>query len=94
VTYIAGQHLFPDRVPGWYVHTTDSMIVAGPFSDVSAAQLAGTRIAMRMAERMRRDGGACRAADVRARVDRLRVGYGLRPASDGRFHPATQEVDA
>jgi hypothetical protein len=85
VAYAAGPHQFPDRIPAWYVYTDDAVVLAGPFSAEAGARTAGARIAMRMAEAMRRDGGASAPADIRRRVDRLRVGFGLRPAPDGKF---------
>jgi hypothetical protein len=78
-------------VPAWYVHTTDSVVLAGPFAGEAGARMAGTRVAVRMAATMRQDGGASSAADVRARVSKLRIGYGLRPKPHGRFEAVAAE---
>jgi hypothetical protein len=91
VTDAGGPHLFPDRVPAWYVHTTDSVVLAGPFAGEAGARMAGTRVAVRMAATMRQDGGSSSLTDVRARVAKLRIGYGLRPKPDGRFEAVPPE---
>ena len=91
MAYAAGPHQFPDRVPAWYVYTVDGVVVAGPFSAEAGARTAGARIAMRMAETMRRDGGASAPADIRLRVERLRVGFGLLPQPHGRFQAVAVE---
>jgi hypothetical protein len=82
--------MYPDRIPAWYVHTLDGSVLAGPFSTEEGARTAGARLAMRMAEAMRRDGGACGPADIRRRVAGLRVGFGLRPQPHGTFEAAPQ----
>jgi Fatty acid desaturase len=80
-----GPRTSPDCVPAWYVHTSDAFVLAGPFAGEVAARVAYVRLAARLGESMRRDGGPSTAADVDACVAKLRVGYGLRPKPDGRF---------
>jgi hypothetical protein len=94
VAYAAGPHQFPDRIPAWYVFTLDAVVLAGPFSAEAGARTAGARLAMRMAEAMRRDGGPAGPADIQARVGRLRVGFGVRPPPDGRFEASPEIVAA
>jgi hypothetical protein len=85
MTPAPGPRTAPDSVPAWYVHTTDAIVLAGPFAGEFAAQTACSRYAARLADSMRRDGGPSSPADVRECVARLRVGYGLRPKPHGRF---------
>jgi hypothetical protein len=80
-----GPRTSPDRVPAWYLHTADAIVLAGPFAGESAARIAFVRYAARLEESMRRDGGPCSAADIQACVAKLRVGYGVRPEPDRRF---------
>jgi hypothetical protein len=94
VAYAAGPHQFPDRIPAWYVYTSDAVVLAGPFSAEAGARTAGARIAMRVAEAMRRDGGPAGPEDIRARVEQLRVGFGLRPPPEGKFEAVAPEVEA
>jgi hypothetical protein len=85
MTPVPGPRAFPDRVPAWYIHTTDAVVLGGPFPVESAARTACTRFAAGLAASMRRDGGPSSPDDVRECVARLRVGYGLRPKPHGLF---------
>ena len=80
-------------MPAWYVHSTDAVVLAGPFGGEAAAELARARYAAKVGDSMRRDGGPCSAADVRACVAKLRVGFGVLPEPHGRFLavPLTQD---
>src|SRR3954462_3945927 len=87
-----GPRTSPDRVPAWYVHSAEAVVLAGPFGGEAAAQIACARYAAKLEESMRRDGGPCSAADVEACVARLRVGYGGRPEPHGRFQAVPRDA--
>ena len=74
-------------MPAWYLHTTDAVVLAGPFTGEAAARMACARYATKVGEWMRRDGGPSTDEDVRACVAKLHVGYGVRPEPHGRFQP-------
>ena len=86
-----GPRSSPDRVPAWYLHSVDAVVLAGPFPSELVAQLACAHFARKLGVSMRRNGGPCTAADIHACVAKLRVGYGVRPEPHGRFQVVSWE---
>jgi hypothetical protein len=89
---VPGPRTYPERVPAWYLHSTEGVVLAGPFAAEAAARVARVRFAARLGDAMRRDGGPSSAADVEACVAKLRIGFGIRPEPHGRFKAVPQEA--